>query len=151
MSITSAKVVSDVILFVRDVLKANLTDPISSTRAKGRYVMTSYPREKVEYPIITVRSNNVVDSIIGQSSEKRRVDLSIEVRVWARNEKEKNNIWDAIYNFMSTNQYPSTTSNTSLNVSLFDFNLASLNDLDEDGEEGVRSKIAVFNYSFIVN
>jgi len=149
--VSISTLLSNTILFIRDILKANITDPIALTRTKGRFVMTSYPREAVQYPIITVRGRITGDRKLGQASEQSLVNIVIEVRVWARNEKEKNSLFDSIYQYLRTNQYPSATANTSTNEQLFDFGINFANDLDEAGEEGVKSKISEFRYIFITS
>jgi len=111
--------------------------------------MTSYPRKTVSYPLITVKGTVDGDQKLGQSSEAALVSISLEVRVWARNEKEKNNIYDEVYNYLRTNQYPTSTADTNTNVQLFDFTLNNSTDVDEDGEESPKSKVATFKYIFI--
>jgi len=147
--VSSATLLSEVILFVRDRLRANITDPISTERPSGeKFVMTAYPRRDVSYPIITVRGEVTDETKLGQQSEASQIKLAIEVRIWARNEKEKNNLHDEIYEFMRTNQYPTGTSNTSTNENLFDFGLDFAKDLDDPGEEGVKSKLTQYRFGF---
>ena len=148
--VTSSTLLSDTILFVRNVLRTNITDPLTGSRV-GSFVMTSYPKEAVQYPLITVRGKNDGDQKLGQQCENSLVKLTIEVRVWAKSEKQKNNLTDDVYNFLRTNQYPSTTANTSTNEQLWDFGINFANDIDENGEEAVKSKLMEFRYSFITS
>jgi len=148
--VTSANLLSEVILFIRDRLKANITDPIKTTRPSGeKFVMTSYPKETTRYPIVTVKGTITGDRPLGHRSEQHLVSLEIEVRIWGRQEKEKNNLSGDVYQFLRTNQYPSATSGTSTKEQLFDFGIKSMVDVDEPGEEGVKSKIHTYRYSFI--
>jgi len=150
MVIISTNLLSDTILFMRDRLKSLIIDPISTKRPTGeKFVMTSYPREKVRYPIITIKGSIIGDQKLGQQSEQSLVNLAIEVRIWARNEKEKNDLWGEVYNDLRKNQYPTATANTSTNVQLWDFGINFARDLDDPGEEGIKSKISEFRYNYI--
>ena len=56
MAFTSSTFLADTLLFIRNFLDSNITDPISGSRAgRDRFVMTSYPQRDVKYPIITVK------------------------------------------------------------------------------------------------
>lgn len=148
--VTSSNLLSDTILFIRNTLRSNITDPISTSRPSNeKFVMTSYPRRKVRYPLITVKSINITDTKLGQQSEKALVNFTIEVRIWARNEKERAELFDDVYTHMRTNQFPSATAGTSLKEQLFDYGLNSAVDVDEEGEEGIKSKVLEYRYAFI--
>ena len=148
--VDSTKVLSGTILYIRNTLRTNITDPEQSTRPSNeKFVMTSYPRRDVMYPIITVRGKINGDQKLGQRSEKHLVDIRIEVRIWGRNEKEKNELFDSVYNKLLTNQYPMDTAGTSTNETLFDYGIDFANDLDDPGDEGIKSKICQFRYVII--
>jgi len=149
--VSSTTLLSDTILFTRDTLRSNITDPLGSRPAGEKFVMTSYPRRNTTYPIITVKGMNLTARKLGQQSETMLVSFDIEVRTWARNEKEKNNLWDEVFTHLRTNQFPSATAGTSTNADLHDFRLDSSNDIDEPGEEGIKSKIDIYKYIFITN
>jgi len=138
---------SDSILFVRDDLRANITDPISTSRPTGeKFVMTSYPRRETSYPIITITSLNITSKRVGQQSEKMFVTLSIEVRIWARTQKEKYNLFDSVDKQMRENQYGVGSSTKG---ELHDFKMNSAVDIDDPGEDGLRSKVIEYEYYFI--
>jgi len=146
--VSTSTLLSDTILFVRNTLRTNVTDPLLSTRpSTEKWVMTSYPRRAVSYPNITVKGVNLSDVPLGQQSEQRRVEFEIEVRIWARNEKEKNNLFDSVYTHMRTNQF--TGAGTSYNANLYDFDLLSAVEVDEEGEQGIKSRVCMYKYNFI--
>jgi len=150
MAISTTNFLSEVILFIRDGLRNNITDPISSNRSsKSKFVMTSYPRRETQYPIITILGGVDSSRKLGQQSEKTQIELRIEVKIWARNEGEKNDLFGEVYNFLEKNQYPASTSNTSTNVELWDFELLSATDVDDPGEEGIKSKLCFYKYMYI--
>jgi len=144
--VNTNRLLSETILFVRDDLRANITDPISSTRPSGeKFVMTSYPRRKTTYPIITVRGWITGSRTLGQQSSNLEINIKVEVRIWGRNEKEKNNLCDDVINRMKNNQYGT---NSSISADLHDFGLDSAVDVDEEGEEGLKSKVCQYRYKF---
>lgn len=138
--------ISDSVLFVRDILRNNITDPISGTRPSNeKFVMTSYPREEVRYPLITVTDSNINQiRRLGQGSEKTLIDLGFEVRVWARNMKEKDILSQQVYNFLRSNQFGTGSETT--NVGIHDFTMTSMVNVDENGEEAIKSKVMEYRY-----
>lgn len=151
MAIGNTTFLSETILFIRDRLRARITDPIATARvaAGEKFVMTSYPRELVQYPLITVKGDNATVNPLGQNSETSIIQLTIEVRIWGRNEKEKNTLADAVITYLQHNQIPSSTANTSQNVELYDFKILSATEVDDPGEEGIKSRILTIEYKFI--
>ena len=51
MAVSTA--IHDITVLLRDLLLAQLTDPVSHT-GNQKFVMTSYPQRPVKYPIVTV-------------------------------------------------------------------------------------------------
>jgi len=150
--VTSNSILSETILYIKNTLLNNITDPLGSNRPSGeKFVMTSYPRRVTSYPLITVRGNFTGTTKLGQCSERELVAIAVEVRIWARNEKEKNELFDDVFNYLKNNQLPSDTSGTSLNEQLFDFGLNLANDIEEEGDENIRSKVMEFRYRFITD
>jgi len=104
--VNSSTLLSDTILFIRNDLRSNIIDPIASTRSSNeKFLMTSYPKRNTTYPIITVRGEIASSSKLGQQSEKHLMNFRMEIRIWARNEKEKNNLFDEVFTRMRINQY----------------------------------------------
>jgi hypothetical protein len=142
--VSGTRPLSDTILYLRDALRSNVTDPISSTRPSGqKFVMTSYPKRDVVYPIITVTSVNVMDKKTGQRSEKSVLEITLEIRIWAKNEKQKQELFDDVYYYLRTAQFGTNSAELEY---LYDFSLSSAVDVDEDGLEGIKSKIMQIKY-----
>jgi hypothetical protein len=154
-TISSSNLLSDILLFVRDTLIKKISDPLDKSnikRPKGqKFIFTSYPKDKVIYPTIYVRGRIVGDRKLGQQSEQSLIQLAIEVKISARNEKEKNDLTGEVYDALRKNQYPSGTDGTSTNTQLWDFGINFANDLDDPGEEGTKRKICECRYSFVAN
>ena len=136
----------DMILFWRDILRSNITDPLG--RNGSEFVYSSYPQKNVKYPIITVKSAPASPAQrLGMRSEAYALNLPIEVRVWARKESEKDQLFQEIHYFVQTNQFG--TGSVFENVELHDTKMLSAVDVDEAGEENVKSKVIQFNQFFI--
>jgi len=152
MTINSSTLLSDTVIAIRNDLRNNIVDPLATSRPDGeKFVMTSYPKRNIIYPLITIKGKVVGDKPLGQQSNQRLVSLSIEVRVWARNVKERDVLNDSVYYRMKQNNFPASTSNTWTNLQLFDFGLNSTMDIepDIDGEEVHKDRIMIFRYAYI--
>ena len=154
MAIAAATFISDTVKFIRDKLAANITDPISAKRNttypnRERFVMTSYPKRPVNYPIITVKLDNArMEFRTGMQSEGIWTILPLEIRVWARNEEEKDNLTEQVITFLRQNQFGN---GGSVPEELHDFRWNASFDVDEDGEESVKSRIMQIQYKAEVN
>ena len=140
----------DSVKVIRNLLDTNVTDPISSLRSgRDRFVMTAYPKRPVEYPIITVKLINVSDQYnSGARSELKYVRIQMEIRVWARNEKEKDGLAQDVYNVLRTNEFGSNS--TSDTEELHDFVVLSSVPVEEEGEAGIKSQVLEVQYSFVL-
>lgn len=151
MTITASTFISDSVKFLRDQLASNITDPIATqrTETRGRFVMTSYPERPVKYPLITVKATNIsqIDRL-GFQSEDTYVNLLAEVRVWARNIKEKDSLTEQVADFLRTHQF--SGSNPSTTFGLHDFAFQSAVDVDEDGENNPKSKVMTYRYKIVL-
>jgi len=150
MAFSSSTFLSDIVLFIRNDLRTNITDPISSKRnSREKFVMTAYPSRTVQYPIITVKNvgMNIVNRL-GMQSEGVWQSVVIEVRVWARNEKERDELTQEVFEQFRTNQFGT---GSSTDFELHDFNLLSAVPIDEDGEEGIKSRVMEYEYKIVID
>ena len=153
-TISTNTFIKDIVIFLRDFLQSNITDPLGASRPSGqKLVYTSYPTKSVTYPIITVKNINIEDTgRLGMQSEVRQAMMTIELRIWARNTKERDEMSQEIINDLRTNEFPASTSGTSTFAGMHDFKLLSAIEIDEDkvGEETVKSKIIEIQYFLIL-
>ena len=90
MAVAASTLVRDILFFIKDDISTNVTDPISSTRgSSSSFVMTSFPQRAVEYPLIVIKMTNAEVFRAGMQTTNMDYIINIEVRVWARNQKEK--------------------------------------------------------------
>lgn len=147
--VSSVSILADTLYFLKSFLGggSGVTDPISSTRPAGQaFVMTSYPTRAVTYPLITIKDLNTNSGrALGLQSEAHFTTLTFEVRVWARNIKERDQLADSVYNKLKDNQIGA--SGTSQANDLHDFQLLSSVNVDEN--PGPKSKIMTIQYRFV--
>src|SRR3990167_998389 len=143
--VQSQSILADTIFYVKDFLNSNITDPITRPGNED-FIMTSYPTRAVRYPIITIKDLNSNDlGALGLQSEASLYYIDMEVRVWGRNVKERDQLAQEIYNDLKNNQIGA--SGTSQANDLHDFRLLSMVNLSE--ADGPKSKIITFRFMFI--
>lgn len=147
MPVASATILRDTIFYIKDWLDGEVTDPISSTRsAVEKFIMTSYPARAVTYPIITIKDvNSEGVTQLGFQSEAMQHYVTMEVRVWARNVKERDDLADSVYSKLKDNQIGAT--GTSQAADLHDFRL--LSSINIDDPNGPKSKVMTFRFLFV--
>jgi hypothetical protein len=144
MVVSSATFISDVLGFIKSDLSNNVTDPIVGSRdTKSKWVMTSYPQREVQYPLITIKLINQSANRSGMQTEAMDLEATIEVRVWARNQKEKDTIANSVYKRLRDIQFTASETNN-----LHDFRLNSMVEIDEAGEGTPKSRVINIRYKF---
>jgi len=150
-TITGISFLADTIILIRDKLQTNITDPIAGFR-KGneKFVMTSYPQRAVNYPIITIVDRNISQpQRLGMGSEGTLLRITLEIRIWARNVVERDELFDSVYNYLKNDQLDSGTGLVASNLN--NFSMTSAININEDGEAGIKSKVMEINFMFINN
>jgi len=134
---------TDLIILIRDNLKNNIDDPLNRP-SNERFVMTSYPKNAVRYPIITVTdTGSRQEGKLGMGSEGTVLRLGVEIRIWARNVKERDELFDSVYNYLRTNQL---SGDDLTEANLHDFSMGSAVNISE---EDVKIKVMEVNYLFL--
>ncbi len=153
-TIGSSTFMSDPILFIRDLLKNNITDPISAKRGNGSgFVMTSFPQKEAVYPMIIVKSAGTSDiKRLGMQSQSTWMNIPLEIRIWGRNVKERDELTQQTYSFLQKNQFG--TGSQTVNFGLHDFMCTSnipIDDADENGKDtGIRTQQMRYNWKAII-
>lgn len=147
MAVSSANFIQDVLYFIKNDLTSGITDPISSTRhPDSRFIATSYPQRYVQYPLITIKLINQEATRAGMQTEAMDVSIQLEIRIWARNQKEKDDFFNQVYKRLRDIQFTSSTGSEANN--LHDFQLLSAVEVDESGENAPKSRIMRIKYKF---
>ena len=149
MAISSSTFIQDTVLFVRNYLRNNITDPITRP-ANERFIMTSYPKRPVRYPIITIKATGSNTEKLGMASEMHLVYITLEIRVWARNAKEADELASEVVDVLRDAEY--NLSGTT-DEGLYGFTLVSMVPVVEEvGEENlIHSKVMEFEYRAILS
>lgn len=150
MAVTRSNIIHDVLFFIKDDLDGQITDPFSSKRsAKSKFIMTSYPQKPAQYPIITLRIANIEALRAGMQTTAQDITITLEIRIWARNEKEKEIIYQQVSNRLKNIQFTASTGSIANNI--HDYNELSAVEVDEPGESGgkvIKSRIITCVYRF---
>lgn len=145
--VSSATFEKDILYFIKNDLLSSITDPISSKRSsKSKFVMTSYPTRPTEYPLITIKTLNHEAIRSGMQTVAMDMRITLEVRIWARNTKERDDIFTEVFNRLRSIQFTDSTGSIANN--LHDFNVPSVIEINEDGENAIKSKVIEVNYNF---
>lgn len=147
-TINTSTFISDITIFIRNELVSNLSDPLG-TRATGeKFVMTSYPERDVKYPIITLQTINVQEiRKLGMQTEMHYVEIPLEIRVWARNVKERDYLSQAVINQLRSFEHDS---DGTVQARLTDFRIENAVNVDEAGIGGIKSRVIQVRYKFIL-
>ena len=110
--------------------------------------MTSYPKKFVQYPMITLKIINIERKRAGMQTTNEDIKITLEIRIWARSEKEKDTLYDKVINRIDTIQFTTTTGSTA--QGLYDYNSSSAVELEEegDGDQIIKSRIIKVTYNF---
>ena len=144
--VESATFVRDTLYFIKNDLLTNITDPISATRpTKSKFIMTSYPQRETVYPMITLKIPNYVANRAGMQTTNMDMQMTVEVRIWARNVKERDTLFTSVLNRLKEIQF---ITGGSTKAELHDFNMPSAVEVNEEGEQGIKSKVMEITYNF---
>lgn len=136
-NVNSATFISDMLILIRDKLRTNIS-------AVSSRVYTSYPRTGVVYPMITVVDTGTrQESRLGMQSEGTRLRVGVEIRIWARNVKERDEIFDSVHDYLRTDQFGSSSLT---DANLHDFSMGSVVNVSE---EEIKSKVMEVNFLFL--
>lgn len=112
-TVANSTIISSTLTEVRDVLRSNITDPRSS-RTISNWIFTAWPGKEVEYPVIVLRHVGTRDEWMAIGTVNKIVKINVQFDVFARSAKERDTLWDEIYNDLVTNY--KTTSVVDLNL-----------------------------------
>lgn len=147
MAVTSNAFLSDTIKWIRDDLITGVTDPISTSRGTNeKFVLTAYPTRPVRYPIITITDINTTSTKLGMSTHARRVDMIIEVRIWATKVTERDDLYEQVYKRLTSKEHES---GGLIDQGLHDWDVTSAVNVTEPGKGGIKSKVIEFKLLFI--
>ena len=142
-------ILRDVIYFLKTDISTNITDPLGVARPGNQsFVMTSYPQKPISYPLITIKDTNSYSTErLGMQSEGFAHYIEMEIRIWARNVKERDTLADSVYDRLRSNQLDATGSFRA--NGLHDMKINSMVNVDEIG--GPMSKVITIKIMFVAD
>ena len=144
--ISESNFIQDAVFFIKDNLDGDITDPISAKRQNNeQFVITSYPKRLVNYPIITIRTPSMNIIRAGMQTEAIDVPIRIEIRIWARNIRERDQLSQDIINRLKDIQFVASTGSAA--SGLHNFRVISTVDIDEEGDNTPKSRIINIEYT----
>ena len=147
MAVNTATLIKDSVLLIRNKISSAVTDPITSSRpGTSKFVVTANPDKVAVYPLITIKHVDLTSFPAGAQSEEAFVEITLEIRVWARNETEKDSLSQSVYNALRGYQFGS---NEAVANGLHNFRVISAIPVDEQGKDGIKSKVFTVSYLFI--
>lgn len=148
-TISTDTFLSDITIQLKKDLNENIDDPIYSSRPKdSSFVMTSYPRRAAVYPLITIINKDMnVPRRLGFGSQTHFAELTFEIRIWARNQIEKDTLFQNVTNRLR--QIQNITGGT-INAGLCHFQITNSLNVDEEGDSGIKSKILTVSYKYLI-
>jgi len=147
MVISTTTFLKDVIIFLRNDLRTNITDSLGRTDGIG-FVMTSYPQREVKYPLITVVGRGMDTRKLGMQSETQLATLRVEIRIWARNIEEKDDLTQKVINRIRQNEFGASSLSAE---EIYGNLLLSAADVDEVGKGQPKSKILEYEFKIILS
>jgi len=137
----------DLLLFLKEIISNNITDPISGSRGKtSSFVMTSYPEREVKYPLITLEITNVEQNRAGMQTTAMDVNLIIELRIWSKSITQSDKLTEQVLDMLADKQF--SAGSGSIDNDFHDFNIGSVIRVDEPGKGATKSRIIQLNYKF---
>jgi len=144
-TVTPSTYLADTIIMIRDDLLANITDPLVSTRpSTEKFVVTKYPQRGVTYPVVTIDDIGLTEfKRSGMQSLISVFRQGVEIRVWATNVKQRDELSQQIMNRLRLQMQTFSTTNR-----LHGFRVDGMTNVPmEPGDAAIRSKI--INISFM--
>jgi len=143
---TRATVIGDVLYFLKSLISSNVTDPLTSTRGNNsKFVMTTFPEREVKYPLITIEVTNIDEKRAGMQTTAMDISLNCSIRIWSLSVTQSDKLCQEILDLLADKQF---TTSGSIDNEFHDFNITSVNRVDEPGKEGTKSRIIQLTYRF---
>ena len=149
MVIALSSYIGDVLYFIKNDLITNVTDPLAlqgGRTGNSKFVLTAYPQRPTIYPVITIRLTDSPAKRTGQQTTAINMTLDLEIRIWARNQKEKDQLAQAVLTRLDAIQYTSSTG--SIANQLHDFEVLGNQEINEDGDNNPKSRVMQVRYKF---
>jgi len=108
--------------------------------------MTTFPEREVKYPLITLEVVNINEARSGMQVSTMDVNLVLQIRIWSLSVTQSDKLAQQVIDLLADEQF--TASTGSVANDFHDFNVTSVNRVDEPGERGTKSRVIQLEYKF---
>lgn len=137
---------SDLVIFLKEMIELNVEDPIQGTRSEdSRFVMTTFGERFTQYPLVTIEITNSNQSRAGMQSTRMDIELDVDIRIWSKSVTQSDKLTQEILDLLANEQF---SVYGSVYNDFHDYQINSVNRVDEPGKGGVKSRIIQLNYKF---
>jgi len=148
MVVSGNSFLRDSLEIIKTDLARNVSDPAESKRINNnsKFIHTSYPQRSVIYPIITIDHVSTDFSRAGMQTTNMDGTLNMELRIWAKDVKQRDDLFNDVVNRLQSIQFSSTSG--TVNNGMHDFNILSAVNIDVPGDAAPHSKVMEVQYKY---
>ena len=151
MAVTDTTIISNTVLYIRDLLLNNITDPKQSVRpATSKFVMTEFPKRQVStYPVIIVEQARFSTAPLGMASNNQFTSIGLRITIFSLSPKQSDTLTQDVYNVLRTKQ--ETASTGSIANNLVDFQVTNVSNPPPEpvGGYSIYTKIIDIDYNYV--
>lgn len=149
MAVSSTSIVSNIVTDIRDHLQTNCTDPRAS-RTVTQWILTAYPNVRVQYPVVIVQQAGGSDVWGSIGSENKIVSIMLNIEVWSDSTKERNTVWDDVYDELRTHYTTVDAGGDSITgYGMHNMRLVSLTDVETPyGKTHIHRKMGIISFKY---
>lgn len=147
-AVATSSIIHDIVTKIQTLLQNNLTNP----HGTGNWVLPAYPELAVDYPIVIITHSGFRDAHLSLGTEYKGVYVTLRIEVWSQSTKQRDEIWDDIFDEFRHHYKTADTQGDSLtSIGLSDWIVLSCNDVDMESPRGrghIHRKIAEIQFSY---
>ena len=149
MTVEAGSIVSNVTLKIRALLASGLTDPISSSRPNGSYLVnTSWPEKNQIYPIVVIDVKMQNATRMGAyNSYSMEVPIQAKISTFANSRSGADLMGGEIFNILRNSQFSGASTH---DFGLHDFQLTNEFPIDEPGRFGIHRQVQTYSYLVVI-
>ena len=118
------------LIFLRDVLRTNLTDTQSPARSGSNWIFKNQPdKEEVDFPHVILTTGNITrDNLVFNRSKSNISSMEVTATVWANNIADRDSLADEVVSTLITTT--STDGTDSLKAKSLWYQSSEMSDAD---------------------
>ena len=159
MTINTISYLPDTLLWIKDTISGNITDPglSSGTRpGNSRFVVMSHPDRPYATPMISVGPGaGMALDRLGMQTDNANILIPFEVRIWSHSTLQRDQLAGSVVNVLRQSQISAFANGSSaVDQNLVDLNITNMFVINEPndatkGKVGTTSQLIEGDYTFI--